>query len=133
MRQELRRDTDALVTNLHRDARTVLLGKRVLARIGKRDAWRGRVSSPEWAKAWRETWPGVVAEFDAAGKTPDPNSLTFPGATGDITEIKNRERELQSARAEVVAAVRAAGFIIVPIPGASALTALLTAWEPPVL
>lgn len=50
---------------IHRDARTVLLGKRVLARIGKRDVWRGRVSSPEWAKAWRETWPAVVAEFDA--------------------------------------------------------------------
>src|SRR4029078_9451859 len=42
-----------------------------------------------------------IAEHDAKGRV-----RRMVGATGDITEIKERDRELQSAKAEVVAAQR---------------------------
>jgi len=50
---------------------------------------------------WRWARQHGIAEYDAKGRV-----RRMVGATGDITEIKERDRELQSAKAEVIAAQR---------------------------
>ena len=50
---------------------------------------------------WRWARQHGIAEHDAKGRV-----CRMVGTTGDITEIKQRDRELQSAKAEVVAAQR---------------------------
>ena len=51
--------------------------------------------------AWRWARQHGIAQRDDTGRV-----IRLVGATGDITDTKNRDRELQSARAEVVSAQR---------------------------
>src|SRR3954454_3159456 len=53
------------------------------------------------AGQWRWARQHGIAEHDAKGRV-----CRMVGATGDITDIKERDRELQSAKAEVIAAQR---------------------------